>query len=217
MTKKLIILGSGGHAHVLIDCLRALGKTPLGIIDPNKQRGESSLFGLPVLGGDEAVFDYSPDETMLINGIGAMPGTNLRQTLYQRFSEAGFSFVTVVHPNAYVAEDAVLAEGVQVMAGAVIQAGSQLGNDCIVNTGACIDHDCRIAAHGHISPGATLCGNVQLGEHVHIGSGAVIIQGLNIGANSVIGAGAIVTKTIGADMMVYPARSLITTRKRQAS
>ena len=189
MTKRLIVIGSGGHAKVVIDTLRVLGRVPLGIIDPNQNRGAISLFGLIVLGDDAAVLDYSADDIELVNGIGSLPNMNLRSSLAQRFSDAGFNFFTMVHPSAFVSDDVSLAAGVQVMAGATIQSGCQISNDCIVNTNACVDHDCNLAAHVHVSPGATLCGEVQVGHNVHIGSGSVVIQGLTIGANTVIGAG----------------------------
>lgn len=211
--KELIVLGSGGHAKVVIDTLRALGRLPLGIIDPYTPQGETSLFGLTVLGGDDAVFCFSADDVELVNGVGAMPETQLRRILHQRFSDAGYRFATLVHPRAWVSEDVHLDAGVQVMAGAIIQAGSQIGSDCIVNTGASIDHDCKLSPHCHIAPGAVICGNVELGEQVHIGSGATVIQGVKIGSSTIVGAGAIVTRNVAEKMMVYPARPLVTTQK----
>lgn len=209
MTKPVIVLGGGGHAKVLIDMLRRLDCLVLGIIDPNRTVG-SLAHGLNVLGGDDAVFGYSPEEVELVNGMGSLPNDKgLRASLFKAFSTKGYRFKTLIDPTAIVASDVELSAGVQVMAGVIIQAGTGIAFNSIVNSGAIVDHDCHIGSHVHIAPGAVLSGAVEVGEAVHIGTGATIIQGIRIGAGSIIGAGSVITQSIDCNRIVYPARSLI--------
>jgi UDP-perosamine 4-acetyltransferase len=209
MTKPIIILGGGGHAKVLIDILRRLNYPILGIVDPNQSIG-SLLHGLKVLGADNAVLTYPAAELDLINGVGSLPNDKgLRVSLFNAFKTQGYRFVTVVDPTAFMAADVELSEGVQVMAGAIIQAGAKIAANTIVNSGAIVEHDCRIGQHVHIAPGAVLSGTVEVGNTVHIGTGAKIIQGINIGSNSIIGAGSVVTHDIADNQIVYPPRSQI--------
>ena len=42
------------------------------------------------------------------------------------------------------------------MAGVVINAGTKIGENVIINTGAIVEHDCIIDHHGHIATGARL-------------------------------------------------------------
>jgi sugar O-acyltransferase (sialic acid O-acetyltransferase NeuD family) len=209
MTKSVIVLGGGGHAKVLIGMLRKLDCRVLGIIDPNQVVG-SLAHGFKVLGGDDAVFDYPAAEVELVNGIGSLPyDKGLRASLFKAFSAKGYRFKTLVDPTAIVVGDIVLSDGVQVMAGVIIQAGTEIAENTIVNSGAIVDHDCRIGSHVHIAPGAVLSGAVEVGEGVHIGTGATIIQGIRIGAGSIIGAGSVITQSIECSRIVYPARPLI--------
>ncbi len=204
MTKPVIILGGGGHAKVLLDILRRLNCRLLGIVDPHQPSG-STLLGLQVLGADEAVFAYSATEIELINGIGSLPkDKGLRAGLFNSFNAKGYRFKTLVDPTAFIASDVELQDGVQVMAGAVIQAGAKIAENTIVNSGAIVEHDCRIGRHVHIAPGAILSGAVATGDHVHIGTGATIIQGISIGSGSVIGAGSVITQDIACNRIVYP-------------
>lgn len=206
MTKPVILLGSGGHARVLLDMLRRLEVEVLGITDPFRPVG-TNYCGVKVLGSDPAILAYPVDGVTLVNGLGSLPrDTGLRATLYAQFVMQGYAFQTVVDPRAFMASDVQLAQGVQLMAGVIIQAGTKIAENCIINSGAIVEHDCRIGQHVHIAPGVVLSGGVELGDRVHIGTGAAIIQGIRIGSGSVIGAGSVVTRDVGANQIVYPPR-----------
>lgn len=186
----LILLGAGGHAKVLLALVREAGWTVRGVCDPGlAQAGIATWLGVPVMGGDEALDSVRPDECGLLHGIGQLVGQSLRRTLYERMRERGFRFPAVVHPTAWVAPDVSLAEGVQIMAGAILQPDCLIGENTIINTRAVIDHDCVVGRHVHVAPAATLCGGVCIGDRVFVGSGATLIQGLRVGADAVIGAG----------------------------
>ncbi len=209
MAKPVIVLGGGGHAKVLIDILRRLDCRILGIVDPNQTVG-NVVHGLKVLGGDNAVFDYPATEVELVNGIGSLPkDKGLRASLFKAFCAKSYRFKILVDPTAIVAADVELSDGVQVMAGVIIQTGTEIAENTIINSGAIVDHDCRIGSHVHIAPGAVLSGAVEVGNAVHIGTGATIIQGICIGAGSIIGAGSVITRPIASNRIVYPARPLI--------
>ena len=200
MNLPLIILGGGGHAKVLISTLLLQHREILGYIDPVEGRG--AVLGLSRLGDDNAVLKYDPKELRLVNGVGSISSPVLRKKLYEHFRDKGYCFESVVHPSSIVSSDVRLDDGAQIMAGAVVQPGSSMGANSIVNTGALIDHDCDIGAHVHIAPGAVLSGNVRIANEVHVGTGAVLIQGLVIGAKSIIGAGAVVVDDVPAGVTV---------------
>lgn len=192
-----ILLGAGGHAKVLLSLARALGLEVMGVCDPELARqGAAEWRGVRILGDDTALDLIDPGSVVLINGIGQLVRGSLRQTVHQTMRHKGFHFATLLHPAAWVDRDVLLGEGVQVMAGVVIQAGSSIGESCIVNTNASIDHDCFLSKHIHVAPGATICGGVKIEEDAFIGAGATIIQGLTIGARAVVGAGAVVIRDV---------------------
>jgi UDP-perosamine 4-acetyltransferase len=195
---RLVMLGAGGHARVLHSLLVAGGHHLAGVCDPGLAAQDvPSWNGVPVLGDDDALLKFSTAEVCVINGLGQLVGDRRRQALFRHFSGLGYLFPPLVHPAAWVAPRGLLAPGVQVMAGAVIQPGCTIGANTIVNTRAGIDHDCRIGADVHIAPGATLCGGVTVTAGAFIGAGATVIQGLAIGAEAVIGAGATVVRNVG--------------------
>lgn len=199
--KPVIIIGDGGHAEVLLDTARALGRDILGVTSLTVKSG-AVIAGAPVLGNDDILKNYAIDEVELVNGIGSVDIPHARASVFERFRELGYTFATLVHPRAIVAEGVILEQGVQVIAGAIIQTGCRLGANTIVNTGAVLDHHGRVGANCHIAPGATCSGGVILGAKCMIGAGTTVIQGLTIGDEVMVAAGAVVVKDLHSKVRV---------------
>lgn len=200
MNKPIIIIGDGGHASVLIETLHAMERKIVGYTAP-KERIE--LSDLVYLGADEIIEEYSPDEVELVIGLGTVNIATYRKFLYEKFKNKGYSFTNVIHPSAILSPSVCLGEGIQIMAGAIVQFNVELGNNTIINTGVIIDHDCKIKNHTHIAPGTTLSGGVIVKESCHIGTGVTVIQGIVIGNNTLIGAGSVVVTDIASNKKAY--------------
>ena len=197
----LLILGAGGHTKVLLEALLQEQREIIGIVAPHLDSGTDFL-GVTVHGSDEAVFEYDTKEVLLINGVGSIPGKEHRWDLSVKMRERGYQFGRVIHPNSSIATNVLFAEGVQLMAGTIIQPGCKIGQDSIINTGTHIDHDTIIGDQCHIACGVTLSGEVKIGENVHIGSGANVIEGITIGKGCVVAAGTTVYKDVPSGVMV---------------
>ncbi|OAM92779.1 UDP-perosamine 4-acetyltransferase [Pelosinus fermentans] len=209
-TLPVIIIGAGGHAKVLIDILKMNDAKVIGMTDENIINSNFDIMNVPIIGNDNVILDYSTQEISLVNGVGSIGSTKRRQHLFEKFKDGGYSFHNTVHVSAILAKDISYGEGIQIMAGAVIQPGCKLGSNIIINTRASIDHDCIIHDHVHIAPGVTISGGVVIGEGAHIGTGAVVIQGIKIGKNGIVGAGAVVIKDVADNQLVVgiPAKAV---------
>lgn len=208
--KPILVLGGGGHASVLVAALQLQHVKILGIAERVGQAPWGDVLGTPVICDDESILRYPPDSVELVNGLGSAASTRHRQELFERFKARGYSFATVVHPSAVVACDVLLGEGVQIMAGAIVQPGTVVGANSIVNTRASIDHDCKVGSQVHIGPGAIVAGDVRIGDGTFVGAGAVVIPGISIGCGCLVAAGAVVIRDVAAETRVagLPARAM---------
>ena len=192
----MVVIGSGGHARVVIECLQMAGREILFCTEIASELYGKTIDGTLIKGPDELILDLDFSKVDLANGMGSIGEPILRQKVYERFSQQGYRFTSVVHPSATVAKSVKISDGVQIMACAVAQAGVVIGSNSIINTAATIDHDCQIGAHCHIAPRVAVSGQVVIGNRSHVGTGANVIQAIHIGENCVVGAGATVVKNL---------------------
>lgn len=194
--KPCALIGSGGHAKVTVDVLRLMCREILFALTAEPYVDGDTVGGVPIVGNDEYLDRYFPEDMDLVLGVGAPRLGDVRQSVWKEFAAKGFRQVTLIHPSAVISSEACLDEGAQVMAGAVIQPGCRIGTGAIVNTGVRMDHDCVIGPFSHVAPGATLCGNVEIGENSLVGAAAVLTPGVFVGANCLIDAGAILSRNL---------------------
>ncbi|MGL4611619.1 MAG: acetyltransferase [Trueperaceae bacterium] len=209
-TKPVLLLGAGGHASVLLDALQQSGADIAGITDPNEKLWGQQVMGVDVLGGDEKILDIHPERILLVNALGSTKDTRVRRNLFEQWKQKGYSFASVIHPKAIVAQGVQLGEGVQLLAGAIVNPRVSLAPNVLVNTGAILEHHCKVGSHTHVAPGVRVAGNVTIGQGTHLGIGCVILHNLTIGDECIVGGGAVVIKSVKAGHTVVgvPARVL---------
>jgi UDP-perosamine 4-acetyltransferase len=209
--RRCVILGGGGHARVLIDCLRASKEAvPVAIVDANELLWGTTILGVQVVGGDEKLKEMRDQGvSRFAVGLGGTKDNGPRRTLFERAMALGFRPVSVRHPSAICSPSAEIGAGSVLYPRSVVNACAKLGMNVIVNTGAIVEHDCVIGDHAHISTGAVLCGAVTVGDMAHIGAGAVVRQNQRIGARAVVGAGATVVEDVNDGARVWGGKAMV--------
>ena len=182
----MLFYGTGGHAKVVLDCVKANKEFIDGFFDDFTT--EKEFLKYPILG------KYIPKKLFEIPLVIAIGNNLLRKEVSERI---GHKFTKpIVHPSASISKYSTIGEGTVVFHNAVVQSGTTVGKHCILNTASCVDHDNVLGNFVHVSPNATLSGTVKVGEGTWIGSGAVISNNITIGKWCVIGAGAVVINNI---------------------
>lgn len=207
-SREIWIIGTGGHARVVLSLALSAGRRVMGFIEPTTGADADPVTagftdGYAVLRGMDTLGDLeSPPVTVAI-------GRNVhRRESTAEAEKFGGVPTALIHATAMVDLTAAIGAGAQVCIGAIVNAGARVGGGAIINSGAIVEHDCVIGAFAHVCPGAALAGGVTVGEGAMVGLGARVIQGVTIGADAVVGAGAVVLDDVapGATVVGVPAR-----------
>lgn len=195
---RVVVVGAGGHAHVIVEILQEAGTVDLvGVLDPGAVR---DVLGVPNLGGDERLSSLLAEG--ITGAVAAIGDNRARQALFERILAAGLTPVNAIHPSATISRSATLGRGVVVMAHVVLNALCRIGDNAIVNTGATVDHHGSIGAHAHIAPGCHLAGRVTVGDGVFLGTGVMVTPNVSIGAAAFVSAGLTITRDVAAEARI---------------
>lgn len=193
--QELFIIGSGGHARVVLDIARAAeGFLVLGFFDDNRKKG-LLIDGVAVLGNTSQIAAHL--ELHPRAGFVVAVGDNYARSRIVAKVENLYPAVRwqpLVDPSANISPGASIGEGAMVLPGAVCNTGVKIGRHVILNNSSSIAHDSVFEDCSSTGPGAVTGGGVRVGAMSHIGIGAAISHGVAIGAHSVIGAGSVVIK-----------------------
>lgn len=206
---KLLVIGSSGHASVLVDAIELIGAYKVaGYLDDTLARGTVRRRYLVLGGLDDAA---SVCAEQLLNHVVIAIGDNWwRRKIYSDLALKcpNLKFPIVKHPSAVIAASAEIGGGAVLLAHSHVGPGSRVGEFCIINTGSSLDHDCTMHDFASIAPGVLMGGLVQIGECSAIGVGASISDRISVGSHTVIGTGAVVVRDIPDLVIAYgnPAR-----------
>ncbi len=189
----VVVLGSGGHAKVIIDILLEMGTVNVVGCTSADPAG-TEVCGVPILGNDDLL--PSLYRSGVRNAVAAVGENGIRYKITKTIIGLGFAPVNAISPRAILSSRVTLGEGIAVMPGTVINVDSVIGNGAIVNTGATVDHDCQIGNFAHIGPGSNLSGQVRVGPGSFLGVGCRVLPWISIGEWTVVGAGAVVIRDL---------------------
>lgn len=210
MSERVVVIGAGGHAAVVVDAVRGGGEhEPVACVDDDASLHGGSVLGVPIVGSlDQLGALRDEGATSFIVGVGGADDLSVRELLFGRGTESGSKPISIVHRTAIVGESVVVAGGSFIGAGAILGPRASVGVSAIVNSGAIVEHDAKVGDHAHVAPGAMLAGGVRVGSAALVGMGATVRQGVTLGDRAIVGMGAVVTKdvTAGAVVVGCPAR-----------
>lgn len=186
MSKRVIVIGAGGHGRSVAEAILLLGQDELvGFVDDGAD-ANAKVWGYPILSRTDSMHSQREHADAVVVAIG---NNAVREKLHARVREAGFELLSVIHPTAFVSPTAALGAGCAVMAGAAVGTEAQLGEGAIVNCGAAVDHHCRVEAFGHLGVNACMAGGSVLGHRAWMQAGSAIGYGVQVEADTVLAPG----------------------------
>ena len=198
--KKLIIVGAGGHARVIIETALLQGYFIEGIVDINFRGKPENILDVPIIGGFKKLYNFSSLDCHVFIAIG---DNKIRAKYFILAKKKGFFLPPLQHPWSKISQFAKINSGVFINMGAMINSLAIINNNTIINTGAIVDHETEIGENCHIAPGVKISGRCKIGDNTFIGIGSSVKDKIYIGNNCIIGAGSVVVSNIPDNSLAY--------------
>jgi UDP-perosamine 4-acetyltransferase len=210
MIRRAVIVGTGGHARVVLSLLRSAERYELlHIVELGQPRAGELIMGHPV----SATPDILPSLVgqFDIDVFLAIGDNVIRHRWWENIGRMGLSLPNLVSPRAFIDPSASLGEANIVCADAFIGPEARLGSNNLINTRATVEHETIIGHHCHLAPCSTVAGRSSVSNFCLLGAGSIIRDNIFIAEHTVLGAGAVLVKCIEVERQTLagiPARSI---------
>lgn len=198
---KAIIIGTGGHAKVVLNALHCIGPKDdnlvIGFLDDFAPKGQAWPFCSPVLGTIDEAEKYK--DSVFFIAIGDNSG---RKQVAYRLRGMNLAW-SIIHPSSTTGLWSTFGQGSFVAAGANVGFECKVGEFSIINTHANLDHNSSVGNFSHLAPGVVTGGHVTIGDNTFIGLGSMIRDRVKIGNNCTVGMGSVVLKDIPDNSIAY--------------
>lgn len=200
--KDLVIIGAGGMGREIYyhakECSGFETEYRIkGFIDDN-------IYSLDGFRGFPEVLDtidnYNISENdVFVTSIGSVKSKKL---CIEKIMNKGGVFVSLIHPTARIAPDAILGAGVIIMRRVDVGSCTQIGDYCFIQADAVIGHDAIVGGFCRIDCKVVCVGGVKVEETATIHTSSVISHGVTVGKRAVVGALSLVIRSVKDDTTV---------------
>lgn len=203
MKEKVVLVGSGQHARVVLYNIKAQEKYEVAcFLDADESKVGKMYEGYLIAGTYDNLDDirqkYGTNKFFIAFG-----NMKYRKKVFEKFIESGWEAVNIIHPNAVISENARIGNGVLIECGCLVTPNPIIGDNVVINTGSQINHDNVVESHVYIASGVVLSGGVTIKQNTLIDDGVIVTLGRTIPENSIFGAGAVVTKSYSHSGVYY--------------
>lgn len=202
--KKLLIIGTGQHARMLVELIEEQAKFQIvGFV--SKETQKKKIYNYPIVCTDSSLKSFlkkNPSIKYYACGVGDNCGGMIgRRKIIENFDKQLIA-ATIISPKAYISKYARIEKGCVIEAFAKIMNGVKIGKHSMVESFTAVNHDQKIGANVFIGNNCSLAGKL-IGSDSIIGDGSVIGYKVNIGKNCIVNQGTKVYKNIKSNSIVY--------------
>lgn len=202
MNKDLIIFGTGDIAELAHYYFTNDSSYNVTAFTADKDFISDSFFcSLPVIGFEDVVNTYSPDNYDIFIALSYSKLNALRKKKYLACKAKGYKFASYISSHATVLSRNI-GENCFILEDNTIQPYVHIGDNVTLWSGNHIGHHSSIGSHVFISSHVVISGGVSIGQECFLGVNSTIRDHLSIGQKSIIGAGALVLKDLKDNSLV---------------
>ena len=204
---KLVLAGNTATAEILLAYLQNdIRYEVVGATVDDKFVADATIDGVACVGLSQLCKTFSPESCRVLMAVGYSDLNRVRESLFVRLKEMGYTIETYVHPDARVYSKLPLGEGSIVLPGTVIEPHARVGANTLVWCNVTLAHHSIIEDNCWIASGTVVAGKATVSRNSFVGVNATVVNEVCVGSYNVIGASSLISRNTKPDS-IHLARS----------
>jgi len=199
---NIIIIGAGGFGREVYLWVKDTFFSPQykikGFIDDNLKSLENYNMNVNVIGNLNNYKVKKKDRFLI-----AVGDIDIKKKIVVSFKEKGAKFLTLIHPSAIIAKNAIIGEGVIICPFTLVTDSVKLGDFVMMNSYSACGHDVEVGNYCILCPYANVNGFSVLGNEVFLGTHATVIPNIKVGYRSRVSANSVVMRNVPPNKIVF--------------
>lgn len=162
-------------------------------VDQDFIEDKTHFHGLPIIPFETVEDVYSPDEYLFFAPVSSKKMNKIRENIYVRAKEKGYSFITYISSKATLFDNEI-GENCFILENNTIQPFTKIGNNVVLWSGNHIGHHGEIKDHVFFTSHVVMSGHCIIESHSFLGVNATLRDNLVIAKGSLVAMGASITK-----------------------
>jgi sugar O-acyltransferase (sialic acid O-acetyltransferase NeuD family) len=193
--KKIILAGNAITADILYSYISADSRYEvIGLTVDDEFLSQGCIDEIPSAGLSQLHETFPPHSCSVVMAVGYNDLNRVRESLFLRLKDMGYSIETYVHPDARVYSEHPLGEGCVVLPAAVIETHVQVGANTMIWCNVTLAHHSSVAENCWVATGTVLSGHAKVSRNSFVGVNATVVNEVTVGEYNIIGAAALITK-----------------------
>ena len=210
MKQKIVIVGTGETADIAFEYFSYDDIYEIAGFAVNKEYlTVDSYKNKPIVAIENMQNTFPPGQFKVFVAISSGKLNQNRENLYLTMKAMGYSCVSYISPKAFVWRTAEIGENCFIFENNVIQHGVKIGNNVTLWSGNHIGHQTRIRDHVFVSSHCVISGYCDIGENSFLGVNCTIADHIKVGRDCFIGMGALVGRSLENNILIKPAKSVV--------
>lgn len=208
--KKLVIFGSGEMAAMakFYFTHESQYEVIAFTVDDEYINRRTNYEGLKLFPWSKTQKKFPPDKYLLHVAVGYTQLNKLREKLYLKVKNAGYTLASFISPKAITFPDLKIGDNCLILEKNNLQPNVTIGNNVIIWSANHIGHRTVIRDHVYMASNICISGYCEIKERTWIGVGVNFVDHCNVGPDCFITMGAQVTvKEVPQGSVVLGARS----------
>lgn len=163
MNRRIVLLGAGALGQNVLHIARSIsGIEVVGFIDGG---GGSEVYGVPVLGGDDALPGLRDRVDAAVVCIG---NGRIRERVADHVRALGFETPSVVSPSAHVFVGAEVEEGCILFPNVYVGPGARVGRHAVLEASVVVGPGATVGAYSIVAPLNRIHAGAALPDHTKL-------------------------------------------------